>query len=69
MPNVYGRSKQERKSAGIAKRLVKALADIEDYDGDPQDILDDAKITATQYKLEVSRLVQHLEHYYSSESE
>jgi hypothetical protein len=62
-------TRNERKSAGIAKRLVKALADIEEYDGDPLNVFDDAKVTATQYKAEVGKLVEHLEKYYSQAEE
>lgn len=61
-------TKAERKSAGIAKRLVRALADIEEYDGDPLDVFDDAKVTATHYKPEVSKLVEHTESYYKEKS-
>jgi len=54
-------TKAERKSCGVAKRLVRALADLEEYDGDPLNVFDDAKVTATQYKAEVGKLVEHLE--------
>lgn len=62
-------TKAERKSAGIAKRLVKALADIEEYDGNPMDVLDDAGVSATQYKPEVTKLVDHLVKYYAEDGE
>jgi hypothetical protein len=37
-------TKQERRADGIAKRLARALLDIEHYDGDPSDVLDSAKV-------------------------
>ena len=53
----------------FAKRLVRALADLEEYDGDPLNVFDDAKVTATQYKVEVGKLVEHLERYYTGMQE
>ena len=50
-----GMTKQEKQANSIAKHLVKALNGIEDYDGDPNDIFEDAQIvlvgTARERKL------------------
>ena len=37
-------TRQEEHSARLARALVKALVNLWNYDGDPQDILDDAKV-------------------------
>jgi hypothetical protein len=39
-----GRSRYEMRANAIAKKLVKALREIESFDGDPEDILSDAEI-------------------------
>lgn len=54
----------EKITAGIAKRLVRAIADIERYDGDPDDVFDDARVVATQYSAEVRKIVKYLSVYY-----
>lgn len=37
-------TKQERHSGQLAKNLVKALRALGGYDGNPQDVLEDAKV-------------------------
>lgn len=59
-------TKQERRSAGIAKRLTRALADMERYDGDPSDVLDDAVVFANKLP-EVKNLIEALRQYYTSD--
>ncbi len=44
---MYGMTIQERKSASAAKKLVTALVAIEEFNGDPEDVLRDAEIRMT----------------------
>ena len=59
-------TKQERKSGILAKNLVKVLLSLHSYDGDPQDVLDDAKVRLSgedegAAKKEAKEMVYYLE--------
>ncbi len=37
-------TRQEKKADGLARKLISALLKLHEYDGDPQDVLTDAKV-------------------------
>lgn len=67
MAKTYGRTKQEVKAGSIASQLVKALAAIEDFDGDPDMILDNARVIANSGKQGVREAITALCHYYNDD--
>lgn len=63
----YGRTRSEMIADGIAKRLVKVLAEIEMFTDDPEMILDSAKIEAYSSSQGVKEGLTALRQYYISE--
>lgn len=60
-------TKEEREANSIAKQLVKALTRIENFSGDPELILDSAKVTAINSRVGIQEALRAIREYYCGE--
>lgn len=63
----YGRSKEDVQADSIANALVDALQQLEEFNGDPEHVLESARVVAHSKSQGVREAITALCHYYKAE--